>query len=233
MKLSEPLFSKILEANKLIKGKLNVSNTDLKKLYADLQQNEEKLKGEQLSHERKIKRQIKKINNIRFNRKRLRESVLKSFYPSKSKISLLYKNQLGTYYIKARFYWAGKQREVQVGSIKNVIVSVNILIDNGMIKNLDSIEKTKISWDEILKKAELKDGIKVIASIKAQEYILRRLLKNSYKKLIIKEELNQKNIVSTSKDISMEKKEEHTIVDDISDTIEGVDWYEKWREKNL
>ena len=56
MKLSEPLFSKILEANKLIKGKLNVSNTDLKKLYADLQQNEEKLKGEQLSHERKIKR---------------------------------------------------------------------------------------------------------------------------------------------------------------------------------
>ena len=47
------------------------------------------------------------------------------------------------FYIKARFYWEGKQREVQVGSILNVLNIINTMISKNMLDGLKPIKLTK------------------------------------------------------------------------------------------
>ena len=92
------------------------------------------------------------------------ESLQKSFYPSTNKISLLHKKQGEFYYLKARFYWRGKQREVQVGSIPNVIEIINSIISNNLVigkkisneaykkmKKLANYKKIFRMWDFFLK----------------------------------------------------------------------------------
>ena len=137
--MSAQLFDEILEKNQLVNGRLNVNKTDLEKLYRALKKDKDGLKKKQERQEEIIKANITERNKIYSQIKRNSESVQKSFYPSTNKISLIYKKQGEFYYIKARFYWGGKQREVQVGSIPNVITIINSMIVNQLFTGIKII----------------------------------------------------------------------------------------------
>ena len=233
MEISAPLFNKILETNHLVKGRLNVKDSDLKKIYLALQKDDELLENKLSRHEKLIKTQISKRNAIKLERKRNYETLQKSFYPTTNNVSLLYKKQGESYYIKARFYWGSKQREVQVGSIPIIIEIINNLIANKILTDIKQIKTTSINWEQINKRPEVINAIKVIATLKAQEYILRRLLAA---KLKVIEEIdeNDKNEfqieVEEMKDTATENNFQNE--ENIKE-IEGVEWYEKWRRENL
>jgi hypothetical protein len=230
-----PLFTKILENNQLVNGRLNADKSDLEKLFMVLQKDSEKLIRKQNRQEEIIKSSISKRNKIKLQIKRNSESIQKSFYPSNEKISLLYKKMGDVFYIKARFYWEGKQREVQVGSILTVLETINTMISNKLLEGIKPVRAKKLTWNEIKERSDLMDGIRKIASLKSQEYILRKLM------------FNKLNIIG-SKDIStIDKDEAPEITRDNSqnpenyksETVEvaevedGDNWYDRWRKDNL
>ena len=230
-----PLFTKILENNQLINGRLNADKSDLEKLFMVLQKDSERLVRKQNRQEAIIKSSISKRNEIKLQIKRNSESIQKSFHPSNEKISLLYKKMGDVFYIKARFYWEGKQREVQVGSISTVLEIINTMISNKLLEGLKPVRAKKLTWNEIKKRSHLMNGIKKMASLKSQEYILRKLM------------FNKLNIIG-SKDIStIDKDETPEITRDNSqnpenyksETVEvtevedGDNWYDRWRKDNL
>ena len=227
--MSAKLFDKILENNQFIKGRLNFNKTELEKLYRALEKDNNRLKKKQARQEEIIKANITERNKINSQIKRNSESVQKSFYPSTNKISLLYKKQGEFYYVKARFYWGGKQREVQVGSIPNVIEIINTLIINKLLPGVKIIKVKKLTWEQINKRPILIDAIKEIASLKAQEYILRRLM---YNKLNIVDEMDE-NIRLDTEEISHLDAKHESVFEEEDESGEGIEWYKKWRRDNL
>ena len=230
-----PLFTKILGNNQLINGRLNADKSDLEKLFMVLQKDSERLVRKQARQEEIIKSSISKRNEIKLQIKRNSESIQKSFHPSNEKISLLYKKMGDVFYIKARFYWEGKQREVQVGSIPSVIEIINKMISNKLLEGLKPVRAKKLTWNEIKKRSHLMNGIKKIASLKSQEYILRKLM------------FNNLNILG-SKDMATIKEDQIPEIDGDnipnpenykSETVEeteledGDNWYDRWRKDNL
>ena len=232
--MSTQLFDEILEKNQLVKGRLNFNKADLEKLYRALEKDNNRLKKTQARQEEIIKTNITERNNINSQIKRNSESVQKSFYPSTNKISLLYKKQGEFYYIKARFYWGGKQREVQVGSIANVIEIINTMIVNKLLPGVKIIKVKKLTWEQINKRPILIDAIKEIASIKAQEYIIRRLMQD---KLIIMDKMDENvreddNALDTS-EIKHAVDKHGFVNEEDEESMEGIEWYKKWRRDNL
>ena len=229
MKISASFFNKIIENNKIIKGRLTFNKADLEGLYLALKKDNNRLKKKQARQKEVIKSNITKRNEINSQIKRNSESVQKSFFPSTNKISLLYKNQGEFYYIKARFYWGGKQREVQVGSIPNVIILINFMIANKLFTGIKKIKVKNITWEHINKRPILRDIIKEIASLKAQEYILRKLMHN---KLNIMNRMD-KNITFDTREINHSSIKQEPVHKEEDKSIEGVEWYKKWRRNNL
>ena len=227
--MSAQLFNEILEKNQLIKGRLNYNKKDLEKLYRALEKDNNRLKKKQARQEEIIKANITERNKINSQIKRNSESVQKSFYPSSIKISLLYKKQGEFYYVKARFYWGGKQREVQVGSIHNVIDIINTLIINKLLPGVKIIKVKKLTWEQINKRPILVDAIKEIASLKAQEYILRRLM---HDKLNVVNETDENIRLDTEGINHIDAKHKH-VYEEEDDSEEGIEWYKKWRRDNL
>ena len=230
-----PLIKEILENNLLIKGRLNANQTDLDKLYQALQKDSDRLKRKQIRQEEIIKSTLAKRNEIKLQIKRNSESIQKSFHPSNEKISLLYKKIGDAFYIKARFYWEGKQREVQVGSIPIVLEIINIMISNKLLKELKPVQAKKLTWNEIKKRSNLISGIKKIASLKSQEYIIRRLM---YDKLNLLESKNipdieENEIPEIVKDNSSLPVKYKTDNDGVTEMEDGDNWYDKWRKDNL
>ena len=178
-----PLLNKILENNQLVKGRLRVSQSELEKLYQSLENNTDQLKKKLHRQEELIRSQIRKRNRIKFQLKRNLESINKTFHPSKKNISLLFKKQGESSYIKARLYWGGRQREVQVGSIAIVLKMINNMISKGILHDLKTIRAKKLTWKQIKQKPELIEAIKAIASFKFQEYIIRQLLAEKINKI--------------------------------------------------
>ena len=227
--MSTQLFDEILEKNQLVKGRLNFNKTDLEKLYRALEKDNNRLKKKQTRQKEIIKANITERNKINSQIKGNSESVQKSFYPSTNKVSLLYKKQGEFYYVKARFYWRGKQREVQVGSIPNVIEIINSMIVNKLFPRVKIIKVKKLTWEQINKRPILIDAIKEIASIKAQEYILRRLM---HEKLNIVDEMDENIILDTEENSHFDTKHEPVYKEE-DESEEGIEWYKKWRRDNL
>jgi hypothetical protein len=208
---------------------MTFNTIELKKLYRSLEKDNNRLKKKQARQEQIIKTNIIERNKINSQIKRNTESVQKSFYPSTNKISLLYKKQGEFYYVKARFYWGGKQREVQVGSIPNVIEIINAMIVNKLLSSIKIIKVKKLTWGQINKRPILIDAIKEIASLKAQEYILKRLI---YGKVNIKDEIDT-NIRLNYEEISHFNAKHEPVYEEEDLSEEGIEWYKKWRRDNL
>ena len=230
-----PLLNKILENNQLVKGRLRVSQSELEKLYQSLENNTDQLKKKLHRQEELIRSQIRKRNRIKFQLKRNLESINKTFHPSKKNISLLFKKQGESSYIKARLYWGGRQREVQVGSIAIVLKMINNMISKGILSDLIKIRAKKITWKQIKQKPELIEAIKTIAAFKFQEYIIRQLLAGKINKI----DSNIQDGKRVEKSLLVEEEiekihSEHESADTSHNApVEKVDWYIQWRRNNL
>jgi septal ring factor EnvC (AmiA/AmiB activator) len=230
-----PLLNKILENNQLVKGRLRVSQSELEKLYQSLENNTDQLKKKLHHQEELIRSQIRKRNRIKFQLKRNLESINKTFHPSKKNISLLFKKQGESSYIKARLYWGGRQREVQVGSIAIVLKMINNMISKGILSDLIKIRAKKITWKQIKQKPELIEAIKTIAAFKFQEYIIRQLLAGKINKI----DSNIQDGKRVEKSLLVEEEiekihSEHESADTSHNApVEKVDWYIQWRRNNL
>ena len=230
-----PLLNKILENNQLVKGRLRVSQSELEKLYQSLENNTDQLKKKLHRQEELIRSQIRKRNRIKFQLKRNLESINKTFHPSKKNISLLFKKQGESSYIKARLYWGGRQREVQVGSIAIVLKMINNMISKGILSDLIIIRAKKITWKQIKQKPELIEAIKTIAAFKFQEYIIRQLLAGKINKI----DSNIQDGKRVEKSLLVEEEiekihSEHESADTSQNApVEKVDWYIQWRRNNL
>jgi len=230
-----PLLNKILENNQLVKGRLRVSQSELEKLYQSLENNTDQLKKKLHRQEELIRSQIRKRNRIKFQLKRNLESINKTFHPSKKNISLLFKKQGESSYIKARLYWGGRQREVQVGSIAIVLKMINNMISKGILSDLIKIRAKKITWKQIKQKPELIEAIKTIAAFKFQEYIIRQLLAEKNNK--IDSNIQDGKRVEKSRLVEEEIEKVHS-EHESADTshnapVEKVNWYIQWRRNNL
>ena len=230
-----PLLNKILENNQLVKGRLRVSQSELEKLYQSLENNTDQLKKKLHRQEELIRSQIRKRNRIKFQLKRNLESINKTFHPSKKNISLLFKKQGESSYIKARLYWGGRQREVQVGSIAIVLKMINNMISKGILSDLLKIRAKKLTWKQIKQKPELIEAIKTIAAFKFQEYIIRQLLAGKINKI----DSNIQDGKRVEKSLLVEEEiekvhSEHERADTSQNApVEKVDWYIQWRRNNL
>ena len=230
-----PLLNKILENNQLVKGRLRVSQSELEKLYQSLNNNTDQIKKKLHSQEELIRSQIRKRNRIKFQLKRNLESINKTFHPSKKNISLLFKKQRESSYIKARLYWGGRQREVQVGSIAIVLKMINNMISKGILPDLKTIRDKKLTWKQIKQKPELIEAIKTIAAFKFQEYIIRQLLAGKINKI----DSNIQDEKRVGKSLLVEEEiekvhSEHERADTSQNApVEKVDWYIQWRRNNL
>ena len=119
---------------------------------------------------------MRRICELKLELKRNTETLQKAFYPSNINISLLYKKLGQQYYIKARIYWHGQQREVQVGSIPIVMSILKTMQDNGELEEYKLPKSRKLTWDKIKVNDSLMAAIKAIAALKFQEYIIRKLI---------------------------------------------------------
>ena len=198
-----------------------------------MQKDDELLENKLSRHEKLIRTQISKRNAIKLERKRNYETLQKSFYPTINNVSLLYKKQGESYYIKARFYWGSKQREVQVGSIPIIIEIINNLIVNKIMTDIKQIKTTSITWEQINKCPALINAIKYIASLKAQEYILRRLLSDKIDLMNKREAHDKENFKVNVEEMQSDSEDINTSFEEHEENVKGVQWYERWRRDNL
>jgi len=232
---SAPLFKDIIIRNQLVKGRLQLPHSDLETLYHSMQRKESRFRKNLEKHQENIKSHKLQINELKYQLRRNSETLQKAFHPTTDNISLLYKKLGNAYYIKARLYWNGKQREVQIGSVSIIIDMINNMISRGILLDLKTVKTEKLTWNIIKNKPRLVEAIKEIASLKFQEYIIRQLLASKVKK----QDLNICNIDEINQSQSVKEDREKASVENTKAEFDEnlqdgkVDWYVQWRRDNL
>lgn len=223
--LDSKLFKNIIDNNQLINGKLNLSYRELEKLYFSLKKKEARYKDKLTRKYELIQSNLDEISNLKNEIKYIKESINKITNLPQNKIALLYKKLGNNNYVKARIYWNGKQREVQVGTISNILRLIP-KIKSKINFDTSTIIKENISWEKIKKEPQLIELIKFIASLKFQEYLIRKL-----------KDINNKKSIKTKSEQNKVKENDFIDTDINKDYIESSDdlskWYINWREKNL
>ena len=165
----------ILVNNRLIKGRLNISNYDIQKLFRSKQKLNDKILKELEQEEEIIKNSLIKIKKLKLDLRKIQETINKAFYPSYDNISLLYKRVGNNQYVKARFYWHGQQREVQVGSLEIILKIIRDMLKAGYLKKISVSNSNNMTWKKFIKNDDLILATKKIAALKFQEYVLRKI----------------------------------------------------------
>ena len=226
MDISLPSIKDILINNQLIRGRLRLTQSDIQKLYLEIFKQNQKIQRNLSKEKKSVKASLDQIKNLKSELKYCKESLQKAFYPSAENIALLYKNIGNHYYIKARIYWQGQQREVQVGSIPIVLDIIQKMLDQGYLQDISVPKSANMTWNQFKNKAILIDATKEIAALKFQEYILRKLLTENIDKIepINKDKNNDEKLETA---LPVEKKQNV-----VSKNIK-YEWYAKWRRNNL
>ena len=212
----------ILMNNRLVKGRLSLSIIDIKKIFKSNKKLNEQIKVALDKENKAISSALFRIKKLKVKLRNIEETHQKAFKPSISNISLLYKNVGKNKYVKARFYWCGKQREVQIGSFNNIISIINEMVNAGYLNNISIKNSDKMTWEKFNKNSELVMATKEIAALKFQEYVLRMVFNESEENNAIEHISNKQTVIKSS---------EHKKIFNVND--EKYDWYEKWREQNL
>ena len=212
----------ILINNRLVKGRLSLSIINIQKIYKVNQKLNDKIEVALKKEDKAISSALFRIKKLKVELHNVQETLQKAFQPSNSNISLLYKSVGKNKYVKARFYWHGKQREVQIGSFDVIIFIINEMMKSGYLNNISIRNSDKMTWEKFNKNPELVMATKEIAALKFQEYVLRKLYNESQENDVMKDGSNNKTV---------EKPSEYEKAFNIDDN--KYDWYEKWREKNL
>ena len=226
MVISLPSFKDILTNNQQIKGRLSITATEIQKLYRSQLQQNQKIQKKLAHMEEVVSVSLDRIKNMKSELKYCEETLQKAFHPSTDNISLIYKNVGKHCYIKARFYWQGQQREVQVGSIPIVLDIIQKMQGQGYLHDISLPKSFQMTWKQFKNKTRLIDSTKEIAALKFQEYIIRKLSAEKMDQFE-KADLNKRNnkkpaITSQDENYQGEFPEK-----------EKFEWYVKWRNNNL
>ena len=140
-------------------------------------------------------------------------------------VSISMKKQKSKRYIKGRFWWEGKQRDVQIGSEKTILFLLKNLKKSQIVKGLKIKNGKKINWKFIQADKKLNEAVQTIGRIKATGYILKKvngedILHNQSSEVEDPKNNNKKIVIKTSP---------------IVETNEyiNMDWYAEWKDENF
>ena len=156
--------------------------------------------------------------------KRIREH-LNYIVNSDKQVSISLKKQQSNQYIKGRFWWEGKQRDVQIGSEKTIMSILCTLRDNKLIYRVKVKRDQKFNWKYFQKDKKIADAVQMVGRIKAAGYILNKLIKE--------ESLDPLKTGSEKPMISDEKKRPVTASAIVETENMNIDWYDGWKNKNF
>ena len=159
-------------------------------------------------------------NEIKRTRERLNHIV-----NSDKQVSISLKKQQSNQYIKGRFWWEGKQRDVQIGSEKTIMSILCTLRDNKLIYRVKVKRDQKFNWKYFQKDKKIADAVQMVGRIKAAGYILNKLIKE--------ESLDPLKTGSEKPMISDEKKRPVTASAIVETENMNIDWYDGWKNKNF
>ncbi|MFC1481188.1 hypothetical protein ACFL6E_02960 [Candidatus Neomarinimicrobiota bacterium] len=170
----------------------------------------------QLKHSRtEAEKHLSRAKSIETDLKALRADIDIAVHGMPMSVSLLHKVISGTAYIKARCWWHGKQREVQIGTIPAVLERIGEMSSNPGLS-----DATDLTWEEVKSNKEIVESIKDIAREKLRHYIIKRLLAD-YQAATPGEETQRDAKSDTVADPELD-----------SDTSDGADWYAQWGMAN-
>jgi len=156
--------------------------------------------------------------------KRIRER-LNCIVNSDKQVSISLKKQQSNQYIKGRFWWEGKQRDVQIGSEKTIMSILCTLRDNKLIYRVKVKRNQKFNWKYFQKDKKIADAVQMVGRIKAAGYVLNKLIKE--------ESLDPLKIEPEKPMIPDEKKRLVTASAIVETENMNIDWYDGWKNKNF
>ena len=226
MSISLSTIKNIFTNNQLIRGRLHLSPEDIKKLYRSKIKQLQKVQNRLAHNKNIVASSLEQIKNLKSELKYCEETLQKAFHPSTKNISLIYKKINNHYYVKARFYWQGQQREVQVGSIPIILDIIQQMLNQGYLQDISVPKSNHMTWEQFKKKDQIIEATKEIAAIKFQEYIIRKIVEED-RNQFEKGNLEKRNSDNLAKTTQIEKNEVE------NPEKEKFEWYVKWREDNL
>ena len=156
--------------------------------------------------------------------KRIRER-LNYIVNSDKQVSISLKKQQSNQYIKGRFWWEGKQRDVQIGSEKTIMSILCTLRENKLIYRVKVKKDQKFNWKYFQKDKKIADAVQMVGRIKAAGYILNKLIKEG--------SLDPLKIEIENPMIPNKKKRPVTASTIVETENMNIDWYDGWKNKNF
>lgn len=170
------------------------------------------------------KHQIR-ANTLEKELKILKSDVEVALGTKEFKVSLLHKRVGVASYIKGRCWWRGKQREVQIGSIPSVLDRINHMIEKGECGDLELLENSDLSWQELKSDEALIKVVKDMGRARLRKYILKKLFSEHI-------DLDSDDgIPEPTSDDSDSDQDISTHQDTYKASID--EWYVRWRRDNL
>ena len=214
---------KIFDRQKWV-GNSSISKNDIALLLEELNRKSIHL----LRRKDMLVRQKTKVDN---DLKQTEEEIkcttarLENIIHDDKQVSISMKKQKSKWYIKGRFWWEGKQRDVQIGSEKTILFLLKNLKKSQIVKGLKIKNGKKINWKIIQADKKLNEAVQTIGRIKATGYILKKvngedILHNQSSEAEDPKKNNKKIVIKTSP---------------IVETNEyiNMDWYAEWKDENF
>ncbi len=214
---------KIFDRQKWV-GNSSISKNDIALLLEELNRKSIHL----LRRKDMLVRQKTKVDN---DLKQTEEEIkcttarLENIIHDDKQVSISMKKQKSKRYIKGRFWWEGKQRDVQIGSEKTILFLLKNLKKSQIVKGLKIKNWKKINWKFIQADKKLNEAVQTIGRIKATGYILKKvngedILHNQSSEAEDPKKNNKKIVIKTSP---------------IVETNEyiNMDWYAEWKDENF
>ena len=190
-----------------------------------------KLEKEKVKNKNILNKKNKLIKDIQNDIKKIK---IKDKYLSKTieilnsetikSVSYIYKKESTNKYIKARFYWNKKQREIQIGSIEKVLSMIKKRpMKNSKSKSIDITQF--LSWDIFSKDKYILKFLNIIATQKIKRYIVSKLDRSVHKETDLAELTNIIPAIHKNLSDNPTKKTD-------SNKSFNKDWYSSWRNNN-
>ena len=214
---------KIFDRQKWV-GNSSISKNDIALLLEELNRKSIHL----LRRKDMLVRQKTKVDNdLKQTEEEIKRTTarLENIIHDDKQVSISMKKQKSKRYIKGRFWWEGKQRDVQIGSEKTILFLLKNLKKSQIVKGLKIKNGKKINWKIIQADKKLNEAVQTIGRIKATGYILKKV--------------NGEDILhNQSSEVEDPKKNNKKIVIKTSPIVEtneyiNMDWYAEWKDENF
>ena len=214
---------KIFDRQKWV-GNSSISKNDIALLLEELNRKSIHL----LRRKDMLVRQKTKVDNdLKQTEEEIKRTTarLENIIHDDKQVSISMKKQKSKRYIKGRFWWEGKQRDVQIGSEKTILFLLKNLKKSQLVKGLKIKNGKKINWKFIQADKKLNEAVQTIGRIKATGYILKKvngedILHNQSSEAEDPKKNNKKIVIKTSPIVETN---EHI----------NMDWYAEWKDENF